>query len=437
MSIQRYLLTVILSVVILATFSAALQGFKASNKRLNKVFDDEMLSIATTLKNSPIKPSNIQVDTRTSFAFQIWKNNKLILKSKNAPQQAIANAVTGFGYTSFLEDRWRFYSILEAEIQVIVAQPVSQRIESIEAVLLEAILPIVFVIPIIGIIVTLSINKSLFPIKELSENLKHKDGSDLTTIKLKNRSKELEPITETINGLLTRLAAAFDREQTMASNAAHELRTPISVLKLNAHNLKTAFKLNSVEQNHIDELEANTDRMAHVIEQVITLNRTSPENFIATKVDFKLTSLLQEVIANNYDQIEINQQSISLNTSNIMINADEFSLETMLDNLLKNAIKYSGVASQIQVSASKQNKEIILVIEDSGPGIDDSQLTNALQRFYRIKQHTETGSGLGLSIVGHIVELHGGKFELMRSSLGGLKVLITFPQMALEKSDAT
>lgn len=435
MTIQRYLLIVILSVVVLATFSAALQGFKVSNHRLNDVFDEEMQSIALVLKNTPMQSSNEQVDTHSSFAFQIWRSGSLIVKSNNAPTEKISSVKIGFGNTSFLGDRWRYYSLTENGIQVVVAQPVSQRIESIEEVLLSAVLPIVFAIPIIGLVIFFAIRKSLSPLKELSEKVRLKDASDLSSITLQNSSKELDPIKNRINGLLQRLADAFEREQTLASNAAHELRTPISVLKLNAHNIKVAYELGDIRAHHINELTQNTDRMAHVIEQVIALNRTTPENFEAKKTAFNIEQLLQAIIASNYQKLDEQKQTIALNSSHIEIVADKFSLETLFNNLVVNAIKYSGTGSEILVSTCIEGRWVKCSVEDSGLGIDDDQLDKVLQRFYRVKQHEQTGSGLGLSIVSHIVELHHGQISLGRSPLGGLLVDIQLPLFGIEDED--
>jgi two-component system sensor histidine kinase QseC len=184
----------------LATFSTAIQGFKASNKKLNGVFDEEMRSIAFALKNSPITYSGEDVDTHSSFAFQIWKADKLFAKSKNAPDERIADSSADFGYKSFLGNHWQYYSLADNNSQVIVAQPTPQCIEPIEEILLEAVLPIV-VIPVIGIIVLFAVNRALSPIKALSESVKQKDASDLTPIHIDASTTDLDPIQNTINDL--------------------------------------------------------------------------------------------------------------------------------------------------------------------------------------------------------------------------------------------
>lgn len=429
MSIQRYLLIVILSVVTLASFGAALQGYKASKTKLNQVFDEEMRSFAIALLHSPIKEASTNAALHSIFPYQIWLKNKLRLKSDNSPEVMITNAERGFSDRSFLGKRWRVFVLVEHDIKVIVAQPINQRFESVEQVLLEAILPIVYAIPLIGLLVFFAIKRSLKPLTLLSKQLKKKSASDLSPITVKENSEELKPIEQTLNNLLERLNDSFEREKRLSGDAAHELRTPISVLKITAHNLMIAFESNRIERKHIDELNENTVRMAHVIEQIIALNRTTPENFEQNKVELDLRELLQGVISDNFEKIEQSQQTISLNAKPVYILGDKFSLEILFDNLIKNANKYSGNNTNIRISVEEYLGNAEVVVEDSGAGIPSEQLEKVFHRFYRGKQHVETGSGLGLSIVKHVVDLHNGQIKLMTSELGGLKVVITLAKM--------
>ncbi|MCW8833954.1 MAG: ATP-binding protein [Colwellia sp.] len=434
MSIQRYLLIVILSVVTLASFAAALQGYKASRDSLTSIFDEEMKSFALALMNSPIKQGGQNANLPSTFAYQVFSNEILLLKSNNAPSKAITTLEKGFLDSSFSNQRWRIFVLAENNIKVIVAQSVEQRIETVEHVLLEAILPIVYVIPIIGLLVFLAINRSLKPLNLLSKQLKQKNANDLTPIKVNENSAELKPIENILNLLLERLGNSFEREKRLSADAAHELRTPISVLKITAHNISVAFEDNSITQQHIHELNNNTVRMAHVIEQIITLNRTTPENFEQSKSLLDLRTVLQQVISDNYEKIECSQQSISLKSESVPVFGDAFSLEILFDNLIKNANKYSGKNTQIRVSTIQSENIVEVVVEDSGEGISQENLDKVFQRFYRVKQHVETGSGLGLSIVKHIVDLHKGKIVLTQSELGGLKVSIVLPKAAVTGS---
>lgn len=432
MSIQRYLLIVILSVVTLASFAAALQGYKASRESLTRIFDDEIKSFALAIMNSPIKQEGQNTTLPSAFAYQVYANKTLLLKSNNSPEKAITTRDKGFVDSSFLNKRWRVFVLVDNEFKVIVAQLADQRVESIEQILLEAILPIVYVIPVIGFLVFFAINRSLKPLNLLSTQLKQKNVNDLTPVKVNESAVELKPIEQTLNLLLARLGNSFEREKRLSADAAHELRTPISVLKLTAHNLSIAYENNSITPQHLIELHNNTERMAHVIEQIITLNRTTPENFEQSKATINLRVLLQQVISDNYERIECSGQLVSLLSEDVPFYGDHFSLEILFNNLIQNSNKYSGKNTQIVVSTIQQENSIEVVVEDSGIGISKEKLDKVFQRFYRVKQHTETGSGLGLSIVKHIVELHQGEMTLSQSTLGGLKVSIIFSNDSLK-----
>ena len=113
MSIQRYLLIVILSVVTLASFAAALQGYKASRDSLTNIFDDEMKSFAVALMNSPITRGTLETSLPSTFAYQVFDNKVLLLKSDNAPKRVITTLKGGFVDSSFLNKRWRVFVLIE------------------------------------------------------------------------------------------------------------------------------------------------------------------------------------------------------------------------------------------------------------------------------------------------------------------------------------
>jgi len=433
MTIQRYLLIIILSIVTLASFGSALKGYRASMAQLNTIFDRELHSFATALISSPMQAGIKREPLSSGLVYQIWHQGSLQLKSKNAPDNIISTQSAGYSEQTFHGNRWRVFVASTAQSKVIVAQSMIQRVESAEKVLLEAILPIVYSIPIIGLLVFLAIKKSLKPLSRLSTQLTLKSASDLSAITINENSAELKPIEDTVNSLLSRLANSFEREKRLSADAAHELRTPISVLTITAHNITKAFNDHTIKSHHIDELNNNVARMAHVIEQIIALNRTSPENFIKLKKNIDLEVILQKVIVDNFEHIEQAKQTISLQAQQVNVCADEFSLMILFDNLLKNANKYGGKDAEIQVTLIESLHSVSITVEDSGIGIPNEHLDKVFQRFYRINTQKEImGSGLGLSIVKHIVNLHQGEIIYGPSDLGGFKVNISLPKTSNE-----
>ena len=434
MSIQRYLLLLIISVVTIATFGAALHGYRASMNELEVILDQEMVLFASAIAAVDSHSQVIEQPEQANLVYQVYQQDTLLFRSSNSPKQPLSRLKEGFSLKNFLGTRWRVYSAEIGNRKIMVAQPYQQRIESAETVLLNAIGPIVVIIPLIGIMVVFAVRRSLYPLRELSRRLRRKSSDDLSEITVNKSSKELAPIITTINSVLTRLSAAFNREKRLASDAAHELRTPISVLNIAAHNLMSNYQNQALSLQDFTELSLSVERMGHVVEQILALNRTTPENFTQQLVSVDIESVLVKVIANQYEKIEQQQQLISLNVmpeSHLNVQGDEFSLETLFENLVSNANKYAGSGCEIQLTAIRQSNGIKITVEDSGVGIPESELDKIFDRFYRSSVEKQNkaivGCGLGMSIVEHIVTLHDGRIELGQSVLSGLKVVVILP----------
>ncbi|MDG1733012.1 MAG: ATP-binding protein [Thalassotalea sp.] len=436
-SIRRYQLLVILSIITLIAFFAALKGYSASMERAEQLFDGQLKSLANALIIIETKDKSIGTGQHSEFAFQIWKNKQLFLHSDNTPRTAIKNFNEGFSDINFSGKRWRSFSYTDEvnDKWIIVAQPIATRFELAEEMTLAAVSPLVFSIPLIALFISFAVKRSLKPINQLSQLLNAKQAKDLTPISIERNSKELMPITDTLNDLLLRLGDAFTREQRFAADVAHELRTPISVVKVNAHNLKNECdKLminNQDTEVNFADLEQGIDRLASVVEQILLLNKTNHEHLSVHFSQLNLQRLGQEVISEIYNEIDQQQQSIELDADQLFINGDEVSLKIALQNLILNASKYAGRKCHIKVTVKELAGLLHLSVEDTGPGIEASELPKVLQRFYRgeslLQQSTIKGSGLGLSIVKQIANLHNAKLELAASQdLGGLKATLVF-----------
>ncbi len=457
MSIRRYLVLTLFAVLTLITFVAAIQGYKISMKRASHQFDRQLIILAETLLviNSASTKNNenekaqhlvTPIDETNSIAFQVWKKGVLTLKTDNAPNQVMTNQgfnqkannknnfTTGFSEDNFLGQRWRTYTAHNKQQQewVIVAQPLNRRFILAQDVILSAVTPMIIAIVILSVLIYWVITQGLKPLRQLTYELSNKKANDLTPLSLTAANSELEPVIATLNQLFSRLNGAFERERHFASDAAHELRTPLSVLKINVHNVQREL-VHDVES--MDNLIGSVERMSNVIDQILNLNRTSPEQILLTSKVLNINSLIQSVISQYYGGIAQRQQSIELDSrDDLELVGNEFAIALLVQNLITNASKYTPVGGTIKVSTAgnNHNDEVTIVVEDSGPGIAESEYERVFDRFYRVggDQHDSSviGCGLGLAIVKHIAELHSATIILSRSTLlNGLKVSITFP----------
>jgi len=219
------------------------------------------------------------------------------------------------------------------------------------------------------------------------------------------------------------------RERRFSADAAHELRTPISAIKVHLHNLEKELPEHRAS---IELLDRDLGRLSHLVEQIMLLYRTTPEHYLANMQAVDLRSLAQSVIGDLYPDIEKKHQVISLNGTSQTITGDEASLVILLRNLILNASKYSPEKASIEVQVGRTDFGVWLAVQDTGPGIPLAEISRVLDRFYRVggDRHDSDveGCGLGLAIVKHIADLHYANLHIENNADGpGLLVGITFP----------
>jgi len=420
-SIRTYLLLALLAIITLVTFVSLLQGYQSSISKAHQLFDERLQSmaeiIASANQSSQPQLTTNDIHSPTVF-FQIWHDDlTLLARSNNAPNRLLTNfdSTTGFKDINYSKYRWRTCTLRDETLQrwIVTAERTDIRYGLAEDIVLASIVPIVLAIPIAAFIIWIAIGLGLKPLRDLTNQLSRKQADDLSPVLLKDAPEELSQLVSTTNELLIRLNTAFTREQQFSADAAHELRTPISILKVQLHNLQT----DNTNKLVLQPLADGINRMSQVIEQILSLYRHSPDQALLKQEQLDLAAIVQQVIAEQYDLIAEKNQKISLsNKSQCLIKGDQFALETLVQNLIINANKYTPNDGEILITINIINESVHLIIEDSGPGIEQSQYEYVFERFYRIHgdRHDSNalGCGLGLAIVKHIVLMHGADINL-------------------------
>lgn len=462
-SIRSFLIIVILSTITLMAFLSALNGYRDSMAKAEQLFDSELIDKAHLLsmafsanrnstgqtetmvvnfnghnikhKKKQLKKSEQGFVNNGIFAFQIWQNDTLLLRSFDAPETPVSQFKQGFQERNFLNNRWRTYSYYEqtADLWIFTAERMDIRYVLAENIILDTILPVVMMLPLLGILIWYIISYGLSPLRKLATELGNKRADDFSPLAIDKQPVELVQVVNSTNDLLQRLKASFLRERRFASDAAHELRTPISAIKIHLHNLSHSIQSN---EHSFQQLESAVNRMGHLVEQILNLNRTSPEQYITRFTPFDLYNLAQEIIVREYSQFQDNKLQIALEGSHCAITGDKFALDVLLQNLLTNACKYTPEGGSVLISINCHNKTVQLQVEDSGPGVPEEHYERLFDRFYRLNGDCHAsgtiGCGLGLAIVQQIVELHHASISLGKSSFSsGLQVKVVFPKEGL------
>lgn len=439
-SIRRTLIFTLLSAFTLVMFIASLNGYLASMNKAEGLLDDHLKQLAVALAQSHSVSSETFEDYVLEFddlegpsmiAYQIIESGRVIRRTSNAPIDSWSDVVLGLSYRNFGDFRWRVYALDVSETKrVVVAERADVRFVVAETVVLESIYPLLVWLPLLAVLTWFIVTWGLRPLAHLSLWIGLKKENDFTPIALEQTPKELSQIVQSLNGLLGRLGNAFQREKQFGAVAAHELRTPISVAKVHIHNLRLSLK-EEANLKALDYVDESVGRLQRVVQQMLDLSRTQPE-VIQTRFDpVDLNVVMQQVCVDMWSKFDQKEQTIEFHGAEALprISGDGALLSLLFENLLQNANRYTPRGGQICVETRcLPTEEIVITVNDSGPGIAEDQRDMVFKRFYRVHHDNQPeGVGLGLAIVGQIARLHRAHIDVANNRLGGASFTVTFP----------
>lgn len=422
----------LMAIMTLTVFLSTLHGYNASMREVKLLFDSELADKARLLviSGNNLSSEGDVASVADHFAFQIWQGAMLLQRSDNAPLTAITSMEEGYEHRNFNSARWRTFTLHDSRYNrwVMTAEKIDSRNVLAEGIILKSVMPVVAALPVAGLLIWLVVGYGLSPLRNIADFLRNKRADDLRPLPVDRQPVELMQVVTSTNDLFHRLEVSFGRERQFASDAAHELRTPISVLKVHLHNIGQGMSTDSHDWN---QLEAAVDRMGNLVDQILTLYRTSPDQYLTQFKAHDLYQLVQEVIISMYPGFEKKNIQLELTGNHATISGDRFALETLVKNLLDNACKYTPAGGHVHASVSEDSRGVTLEVEDSGPGVPEEQYHRIFDRFYRLggdrHESTVIGCGLGLAIVRHIADLHGASLELRKSSFeNGLAISVLF-----------
>ena len=402
MSIRKRLTLILLSMMVLTCFLALVKGYQKSMSHGEQLLDSELKVVAGVLMQQPLSINAMapKIQDSAQLLYQIWQGGEL-LSGSNELNLNLSQYQAGFQTLNIAGQRMRVFVFVTSLRTVIVAEPIAKRFELAEAVILSAMLPMLWAVPLLALFISFFVKYALAPLTRLSKQLALRQANDFTAINWQVTDEEIKPVISRLNDLFKRVETAYLRERFFASDAAHELRTPLSSLKINVHNL-------AAQQGDNQELQAMTqgiNRLSNIVEQMLILGRTQPEQWQKQFKEQSLLAITQEGVSQFYEKIEAKNHTISLEGDDFIINGDEFTLVTLISNLLSNAIKYAPANGQIKITLKQMHKQRIWQIEDSGPGMTNDQKQRIFNRFYRVggDQHPsgEQGAGLGMATVSY------------------------------------
>ncbi len=430
-SLKRQLLLLVLAAILLAALVQAVGAWRSALRQADEMFDYHLQQMALSLRNrmpmAQIAPG--LVDEDSDFSIQIWDADGTPL-FRSARPALPPRAVLGFSDVEVQGTRLRVYSLQTPFQTIQIAQDLDAREARARALGLRAALPTLALAPVLMLLVGWFITRSLRPVRRMREMVASREPTDLSPLPEAGLPDEIRPLVSELNQLFGRVAAAFEAQQHFVADAAHELRSPLTALKLQAQALRVPGSDDEHSQA-VARLNEGIDRAIHLVGQLLLLARTEAQGGEASTV-VDLRDIVKLAVADVLPKATAAGIDIGLAEGAEVaapVKGQAEALRILLHNLLDNAVKYTPAPGRVDVSLRIEGKRVMLAVDDSGPGIPAAQRGRVFDRFYRTASGVEqaAGSGLGLAIVKAIADRHGASLNLSESALGGLRIELRLP----------
>ncbi len=424
----------LLAVLAFAALQAAVT-YRTARAETEALFDAQMQRIALSLSGSlgagALSDDAPAAETPAAreMIIQIWRADGVMLYRSPQGRLLPPQTVIGFSDTVAGGEPYRIYALRTATQVVQVAQQTEARGRMAGQLALRAVLPVALLAPVLMLIVWWVVGRAIGPIERVRRQVAARRPDDLAPLPTAGLPAEVRPLVGEMNGLLTRLSAAWDALTHFTADAAHELRAPLAALRLQAQSLQRAPD-DATRAIATERLLAGIDRATRLVEQLLALARQEAAGEGAELVSLDLTALARNALADAEPEAARHAIALTLDapTAHVVLRADEAALAVLLRNLLGNALRHTPPGGQVRVGVREEASVIDLTVEDSGPGIAPDERARVQDRFYRVPGTPGHGSGLGLAIVRAIAERHGAALTLDASpTLGGLRVMLRWP----------
>jgi len=313
------------------------------------------------------------------------------------------------------------------DVYIHVAETLNKRHDMMIDILLADLVPQLLLTLMIGLYLFKGVNWGLEPLHKLADEIAQRSPGDLSPIADTHVFTEVRALTDTINQLLARLSLAIATQQRFISNAAHQLRTPLAGLKLQAERAQRETTVEAM-QPALVQIQSSADRASHMVTQLLALARSEPVEGNRTLEPVDLRALVREVCIEWVPKALKKQFDLSFEDPEqpIWIQGDAILLAELLNNLIDNALAYGVAQGGVGVKLIAEPR-VCLSIENAGQCILNEEQERIFERFYRIQGSTGEGCGLGLAIVKEIADLHQAHVSLsQRVSGDGVVVAVMF-----------
>ncbi len=436
-SIKARLLALALGAVTLVWLGTVVFTYFDAREELDELLDAHLAQSATLLIAQAAHEiddlEEVQAPALHKYArrvaFQVWEEGRLRLRSANTPDVPLAGDKPGLSDQTIDKHRWRVFTSRDAtgKLVIHVGERAELRAKLAREMALNLLTPLLYALPLLALLLWIAVGRGLKPLVALRDQISRRAPDNLAPLDVAQTPREIQPLVGQLNTLFRRIAESLENERRFTADAAHELRTPVAAIRAQAQVARGAYD-DATRAHALDNVIAGCDRAAHLIDQLLTLARLDRSQQAPAQT-CRLRSLAAEAVAELAPQAVADGLQLELAEGpEVEIPGIPTLLQVLLRNLIDNAIRYSPSGTTVRVNVTRDGQTARLTITDQGPGIPAAELPKVRERFYRLLGTGQEGSGLGLSIVQRIAEIHGATLELAPNDDGkGLRATVTFP----------
>ena len=434
-SLRGRLLWLLSATIVLVAIVQAGLVYRMTRSEADEIFDYHMRQVALSLQDGLTSAPQLQgvipalEDEDYDFMIQIWSRDGTRLFQSVEGVTLPSTPVTGFSSATVRGSHFRVFSTQTTTRIIKVAQNLDARQELAANLALKTVAPILLLAPVMLAGAWLVVARSTRPILRVRDQVSIRSAEDYSPLPTEDLPEEVKPLVEELNLLFIRLGRAFEAQRDFVADAAHELRTPLAALRLQAQGIQRAEDEES-RSTAVTRLIGGVDRATRLVEQLLLLARQEAvHDPLQDQEIIDLTTIAGLAISDALGLARSKHIDIGLEGErDIQVRGQLESLRILVRNLLENAVKFTPENGTIDVVIRSEGDLAVVVVVDSGPGIPSGEQPRVFDRFYRLPGQVETGNGLGLAIVKAIAERHQGEVALGRSTkLGGLEVTVYLP----------
>lgn len=425
-SLRRRLVWLLTGSVAAIWLLSALVVYQRAHHEADVLLDTQLTQVADTLL-AIVAAGEIQsfveelqdqnLHNPVPIAFEVWHGKPgqmQRLVSSMGRGGFEAGMVPGFSEHFYQGTLWRFYAVRDTdeEYQVVVGQAHAAREELAREIGLSLLLPAALALPLMALAVWWGVGRNLRPVDAVARQVGALDAQALVPLdESPALPEEIAPLRAALNALIRRVTEAFENERRFTADAAHELRTPLAALKVQAQVALRAQTTDS-RQHALAQVTAGVDRMTHLVEQLLTLARVDPSTQGNAPQPLDAAGIVAAVCEELLPQAQRQGQSLAVEAAaGCPVAVTAAWLQIAIRNLVDNAVRYAGEGARIEVRIARGGSDCAITVADDGPGVAPNLRSELSARFVRGEGEGE-GCGLGLSIVARIAALSHAQLEL-------------------------